>query len=123
MDEIPKQTVVIGVGTGRCGTLEFSQLLNSQASSAVTHEWFACSGLEWDTPSYFKTKVRYDKYLSRAGDLVGDIALWNLPYVEQYLKFKNVKIVALKRNRTDTIASFGKWFKKWKHFPWLAKSA
>ena len=67
---------------------------------------------------YEKAKTRYDKYISRNADIVGDIALWNLPYAEQFLKFKNVKIVALKRDRTDTISSFEKWFSKWNHFPW-----
>ena len=56
--------------------------------------------------------------MSRNGDIVGDIALWNLPYAEEFLKFKNVKVVALKREKAHTIASFEKWFGKWNHFPW-----
>jgi len=85
-DEVEEKTVIIGLGSGRCGTLEFSQLhevlknskfdfdqksdlagtilarfydhffrfraLSAQYNTDVTHEWFACSGLSWNEPSY-----------------------------------------------------------------------
>lgn len=32
-----------------------------------------------------------------------------------------MKIIVLKRNRTDTIKSFEKWFGKLHHFPWVSR--
>jgi len=51
--------------------------------------------------------------------LIGDIALWNLPYAEAFLEDERVKIVALKRNRNDTVNSFNRWFTELNHFPWV----
>ena len=33
-----RKRIVIGLGTGRCGTLSLTGLLNSQRSARVTHE-------------------------------------------------------------------------------------
>eukprot|EP00854_Cymbomonas_tetramitiformis_P019906 gene19906-23815_t len=53
------------------------------------------------------------------GKIVGDVALWYLPYVEAFIKLDpTVRIIALKRDRTDTVRSFGRWFGGMKHFPW-----
>eukprot|EP00959_Pyramimonas_sp_CCMP1952_P423843 8878358-Pyramimonas_sp.AAC.1 len=52
--------------------------------------------------------------------MVGDIALWNLPYAEIMLELnENVRVVALKRDKNDTIKSFQRWFGGLKHFPWV----
>ena len=47
---IPRKnkTVVIGIGSGRCGTLSLANLLNKQPHTRVTHEVRECRGLEWD---------------------------------------------------------------------------
>ena len=109
-----KQTIVIGIGTGRCGTLAFSKLLNFQQRSEVSHEIGSCKGLEW---TYEKSEVfpelskrfarsRINQYVTHSTGrrqlLIGDIALWNLPYAEAFLEDERVKIVVLKRNRNDT---------------------
>lgn len=95
-ETFPK-TIVIGLGSGRCGTLAFSRLLNFQPSSDVSHEFHTCKGLEW---TYEKSEVfpelaarfsrnRIRQYISRSAGkrklLIGDIALWNLPYAEAFL--------------------------------------
>ena len=100
------QTIIIGIGSGRCGTLAFSRLLNFQPSSEVSHEFHTCKGLEW---TYEKSEVfpelavrfsrnRIKQYISRSLGkrklLIGDIALWNLPYAEAFLNVDpRVKIV------------------------------
>ena len=114
-----EKTVIIGIGTGRSGTLSVAKFLDQQTDSAVTHEWNTCKGLWWYEASFVKAKARYDSYIARRGTFVGDVALWNLPYVEYFLEFPNVKVVALKRVKNDTVKSFEKWFGGMRHFPWI----
>lgn len=128
---LPVPTILIGIGTGRCGTMAFSKLVDAQPHAIVSHEaeyckqyhWFDADGLD----GAYYTKMRYQRYLARAnhkkGTLIsGDIALWNLPYVAHWLAYPNVKIVALKRIREDTIKSFTSWFGKIQHFPWMTQT-
>ena len=115
-----EKTVVIGIGSGRSGTLSFAAFFNQQTDSAITHEWNKCNGMHWNEATFANAKARYDSYMARRGAFVGDVALWNLPYVEYFLRFPNVKVVALKRVKNDTVRSFEKWFKKQnRHFPWI----
>ena len=107
MDSIKhqKQTIIIGIGSGRCGTLAFSRLLNYQPRSEVSHEYRACKGLEWtyeNSPVFPELAIRFAKtrinqYIARSMGkrklLIGDIALWNLPYAEAFLQNPAVKIV------------------------------
>lgn len=127
---LPLPTILIGIGTGRCGTMAFSKLVDAQPHALVTHEAEYCKDYHWfdadGMDGAYYTKMRYQRYLSRANHktgtlLSGDIALWNLPYVEHWLAYPNVKIVALKRIRADTIKSFTSWFGKIKHFPWMTQ--
>jgi hypothetical protein len=56
-----------------------------------------------------RAQARVETYLARDGEVVGDIALWNLPYAEHMLALNNkVRIVALKRDKNDTIESFNR---------------
>lgn len=119
------KTIVLGIGTGRSGTMALSRLLDSQANTRVSHEWRKCYLLEWSIPkdnpnlAQLAADLRIHTYAARNADYIGDIALWYLPYVEMFLKHSNVKIIALKRNKEDCINSFVKWFGQWRHFPWL----
>ena len=125
-----KKTILIGIGTGRSGTLAFSKLLDNQPNTKITHEWRRCINLDWNIPSgnpELAEKLaerRLNDYLRRGELIVGDVALWYLPYVDFFLTSKaysntDVKIIALKRKREDCIESFYTWFSKWRHFPWI----
>mmetsp|Transcript_32551 Transcript_32551/g.45161 ORF Transcript_32551/g.45161 Transcript_32551/m.45161 type:complete len:229 (-) Transcript_32551:492-1178(-) len=123
-----KKRVVIGVGTGRCGTKSFQKLLNKQPGTSITHETGAewcypdctgCSDLYWNDaghePSHEERRALAGKRLQelqrRKAELVGDIAAWNLPYVEHFLELDpEVKILVLKRTREHTIRSLVTWF-------------
>ncbi len=114
-----EKTVIIGIGTGRSGTLSTAKFFDQQRDSSVSHEWQQCKGLWWNEASFTNAKARYETYIARKGTFVGDVALWNLPYVEYFLQFPNVKVVAVKRVKHDTVRSFEKWFGGMKHFPWI----
>lgn len=94
------KNVVLGIGTGRCGTLAFSKLLNRQPYTVVTHEYGRCGDYAWKDATgeggIGKAEKRYQKYWDRLNKntgggrrynkVAGDIALWNLPYK----KFKQI---------------------------------
>lgn len=123
-----KAQIIIGIGTGRCGTLATSVLLDAQPTVFMPHEFDRCKNFEWNlaqTDQGIKlAENRYRLYKSWINDsnpavkTSGDISLWSLPYAEYFLKHDDVKILALKRNRTDTISSFEEWFGRKRHFPW-----
>lgn len=98
--------LVIGLGTGRCGTDSLAHLLDAQAGADVTHEIFKHK-LPWQ-----HGEKRIDKFLQwmklqTDQRLVGDVAFAYLPYVGYILsRWPNAKFVCLQRDRTATIASF-----------------
>lgn len=98
--------LVIGCGSGRCGTSSLSALLNSQLEACITHEcgvplpWYAI-----DRP-YDMSMALIKQYPHK---VVGDVAFWYLKYVANLVKdFPNVRIVCLQRNREDTVKSLMK---------------
>ena len=121
-EKIQDKTVVLGIGSGRCGTRAFSKFINQNIGTYVTHEFNHCEDLSWDdsisvnSPSLVGKRYKY--FIDRKASIVGDVALWYLPYIEQFLEYSNVKVIVLKRNREDTVKSFVKWFGGRKHFPW-----
>ena len=139
-------TLVIGIGSGRSGTLALQRFLNNQKSAIVKHEAYRCYGTEWeDVFSYKNHKKLSDRFayifkLNESSEenspkIVGDVASWYLPYLPKIINAVehfnyhnqlnndnrqiNLKIIALKRNRTDCINSWIKWLAQWNHFMWL----
>jgi len=116
--------LVIGIGTGRCGTVSLAQLLNAQPDARVTHEsepWLpwrkehasaserAFMKRTWgifDPVDVYAQKVqrfaeRLDEY-----SLVGDVAFFWLPYVDALrVDFPDVKVVGLWRDKESYIES------------------
>ena len=98
--------IVIGLGTGRCGTQSLAKLLNHQLSSEVYHEKSAhlirwegsetaiCQFLEW-------AKTR------QALSIVGDIGFYYLPYAEYILaRYPMTKFICMQRDKAATVASY-----------------
>lgn len=113
-----RKKIVIGLGTGRCGTLSLTDLLNSQRTAHVTHEgtplgqtgqtWkkYAWMHLPWE-PCANKFKAVAQVIESYPGKLVGDVGFYYLPYVEMLIdRFPNVRFICLKRDRPQTVRSY-----------------
>ena len=99
--------IVIGLGTGRCGTMSLAYLLDWQENSEVYHE----KG-QYTIPWKGGEKT-IDKFLHWASEvakqkqLVGDVALYYLNYVEYFLSLNpRIKFVCLQRDRASTVASY-----------------
>jgi len=102
--------LIIGCGSGRCGTSSLAALLNTQLDSCITHE--NCLPLPWysvDRP-YIMSREIIKQYPHR---VVGDVAFWWLRYVRDIIKdFPNARIVCLRRDKEATIKSMIKCSKK-----------
>lgn len=94
---------VIGLGSGRCGTVSLRELLKYQGFNA-THEMEL---MPW-VQNYMLCDQVIHNILSREDDLVADIGYYYLPYVERILgqRLNMVKFVCLKRDQIEVIRSF-----------------
>ena len=114
-DQPSDPKLIIGIGTGRCGSSSLSQLLKEQnANTFFSHEhpirltWGKSDQrLEWHLQRF--------NLLSKHFDFFGDVSHWWLPHCERLLSlYPSCKIVALQRTKSETIQSFVN-IKKTKH--------
>lgn len=119
--------IIFGLGTGRCGTMSLSYLLNFQNNASFSHEVLS-SKLPWDVDcDIFEEAL--DKIKSRDKMFVGDVGSYYLPYFNNILKIKNSKFIILQRDKNSVIKSFMKktrgmnhWSRhdgsRWRYSPW-----
>ncbi|MFV1968842.1 MAG: glycosyltransferase [Pirellulaceae bacterium] len=109
--------LILGIGTGRCGTRSLATLLNHQPSTAVAHELRPL--LPWDRGAATSDiKTRFDRFSDGYPQVqrIGDVAQFYLPYVELALEvFHDVRVLCLQRNRQETIDSFLTWIVQTRH--------
>jgi hypothetical protein len=97
--------MIIGLGSGRCGTTSLADLLG------IPHE--NCM-LPWDFH-----EGRFRLAVHRAEHFGGDVGFYYLNYVDRILQWKpKTKFVCLKRNRADTIRSWSKHMVGRDYFGW-----
>ena len=95
--------IVIGLGTGRSGTVSLGQLLNAQPGAGVTHERRPL--LNWNVDQA-ALEVRRRQLSESEATLVGDVGYYYLPYVQKLThQFQNAKFVCMRRDRDLVIAS------------------
>ena len=97
--------LVIGLGTGRCGTVSLSRLLNAQPDAQVRHELRPY--LPWAVDeALLARKLDILRRLPGSG-LVGEVGFFYLPYVIRILAaWPGARILALRRAERETVASF-----------------
>jgi len=104
-------TVVFGIGTGRCGTQSLAALLDAQSHASVGHEHFKAQ-VPWSPEGYDWVLRLLDRWPNDIA-LYGDVSLYWLPQVERLLLDPSVReaadtirIVALRRDRDATVKSY-----------------
>ncbi len=100
--------VVLGCGSGRCGTVSLNLLLSKQDGFRVTHEYYT---LPWELDLTEMWRAYYG--LTVAGEgfrIAADVAFYWLNYIPEIAKHAHdPKCVCLKRDKTETIESFIRW--------------
>lgn len=121
--------MVIGLGTGRCGSRSLAAWLNSQQGAHVSHEMLG-PAVPWQDGDSAVWEAIRNFPIGDHLTLTGDVACYYLPYVERILSVHPLaRFVCLKRDREETIASFIKktprknhWVNhdgiQWRHSPW-----
>jgi len=100
------KTMIVGLGTGRCGSMSLANLLSFQGNCLVSHEMGGRPWLPWE-----KDKDSFDNYYhlitSRKQQFTGDVSFYNLPYAADYLdKNEKTVFVILRRDKQETIKSY-----------------
>ena len=87
--------LILGMGTGRCGTRSLAELLNQQPETEVTHEQPPL--FPWIPRSDQSIVARLERFERRnSGGFTGDVASFYLPYVDQIVSARpDVRIVCL----------------------------
>jgi hypothetical protein len=108
--------LIIGLGTGRCGSMSLAHLLNDQKGCACTHEMTFDYRKLMVTPLDITNTEQADKYLEsinrRMLPIKADISLWWLWFVDHIVdKYgEDVRFLCLKRDRIETQNSYNKKF-------------
>ena len=106
--------LIIGMGTGRCGTVSLSKILNNQKDSLFTHE-FTSKPVDWSGPS--PLPEMFVPHILSGKSFVGDVSSVHLSFVDDYIQNgTDTKFIILKRNREEVIQSFMKKTKDRNHW-------
>ena len=113
--------MIIGIGSGRCGTQSLARLLNEQPGQRVTHEQLG-DQVPWGDAIGYSGTLKGD----------GDVAFYWLPAVRRLLKTDMAsRIICLKRPMGPTVDSYlrktdgfnpwqdsgARWSKCYPHYP------
>lgn len=101
--------LIIGLGTGRCGTHSLNKLLDSQKGVISLHEPLKhLPTWEFSIEIYNLIKKEID-ILFKKYSTVSIVAFNYLPYVTRLMQDYSTSVVILKRERRDTVESYFKW--------------
>jgi hypothetical protein len=100
--------IVLGIDSGRCGTLSLTQLLDKQPNASVTHEHRPL--LPWNVVDVERVVSERVARLCEAGTLVSDVASFYLPYIETFIALApEIRVVCLQRDRDSVVKGFSRW--------------
>ena len=103
--------LVLGIGSGRCGTQSLARLLDQQPAASVTHE--ITPVLSWKDPQAkgrIAERLTALRFNGRNHEISGDIAHYYLNYVNAALELDpKLRVICLKRPREEVIESYYRW--------------
>lgn len=103
-----KKHLLLGLGSGRCGTTSLTMLWNSQDDCFASHESLPLVPWEISEGRFTFHKERL-QILMDMHAYVGEVCSSWLPYFEEIVRsFPNVRAVVLKRDKQSTVNSFYK---------------
>jgi hypothetical protein len=108
-------SMILGVGTGRCGLRSLVKLLNKQPATKCFYDELPL--LPWKTTDArrmvrerFARLRRYASEDNFGGYRLCDIASFYLPYLRAALELEpGVRVICFKRSREDVVSSFCDW--------------
>jgi len=108
-----KTNLILGIGTGRCGTLWLHDFIKAY----IPHITSESCKLGWYYDGQFDLSIEPMKTWSKT-EIACDVGFLTLPHIEKLSKYFNIKIIILKREKEATIKSFLNWTNI-KHNYWI----
>ncbi|MCB1038849.1 MAG: hypothetical protein KDA94_04860 [Acidimicrobiales bacterium] len=105
--------LVIGLGTGRCGTHSLADLLAAQPGTVAMHQPAPC--LPWHVDFGWYRDVN-DLIAAQGPAVVALVAWYYLPYVDLLARDHDVRFVCLQRDRASTVASIDRLTAQFDHW-------
>jgi hypothetical protein len=121
------QSIILGIGTGRCGLASLAQILNKQTEAQSSYKEPPL--LPWKPVDASRViHQRFARFRHHGKKrLLGDTAAFYLPYVEEIIAAEpDVRIACLKRPKEEVVASFCEWLDQTLPLPtnhWAAQPA
>lgn len=95
--------VIIGLGSGRCGTKSLSHLFDSQPDSSFTHEALP---MPWNRNPADAQPEMFRRLFERDAKYIGDSGYYWINYVGDMIDVKpDAKFICLQRDRQEVIES------------------
>jgi len=100
-----KKNIIIGLGTGRCGSMSLAKLLNQQENFIARHESIISP---WNfSEIHYQNNIK--SLLDTNSENVAEIAFYLLPYTTKILThYPKTKVVVLKRSKEEVVESYDK---------------
>jgi len=104
-----RRAPMVGLGTGRCGTMSLATIVNGCDKADVTFEKYACPWYAECPKNILLLVEKLDK-LADAGILAGEVGGYLLPHLEIIRNaIPDLKIVWMERPIKNTVESFMRW--------------
>lgn len=102
---LPK--IVLGMGTGRCGTWTLHSILAEQKNTVCVHEGFACS---WETDYLTFYEAILNLLVNFKADIISDVGWYWIPYVGRVMNsLEDPRCICLKRPMAEVVDSFQRY--------------
>lgn len=96
--------LIVGLGTGRCGTHSLAKLLSIQPETVAFHQPLPCLPWQIDEDAFAVTRRTVDEAFGQA-PIVGLVGWYYLNYVDRFMDHYATTSIALRRDRAATVAS------------------
>lgn len=109
---LPK--IVLGMGTGRCGSWTLANILMKQKGTVCTHEGL---GLAWepDYLAFYETILNF--LVNFKADIIANVGWYWINYVGRLMNtLEDPKCICLKRPKDEVVHSFQKYMPKINHW-------
>jgi hypothetical protein len=96
--------VVLGMGTGRCGTYTLYNILAKQGGTACTHEGF---GHPWEPDYLIFYETLFNLLVNFKGDVIANVGWYWINYVGRIMNtLEDPRCICLKRPKEEVVYSF-----------------
>jgi hypothetical protein len=111
--QVTTKRLVIGCGTGRCGTVSLVKFLNAQAGISVLHEGVVDDGRMHHLVPWYGGEAQLWSWLARLEAMsndatwYGDVGFYFLPYLPAIFdRYPMARVICLERSRKAVIRSY-----------------